>query len=308
LLCKKMNTLSSNIFAIKRYALHDGPNIRMTLFFKGCPLACWWCHNPEGIDFSSKILFLAEKCLGCGECVERCPEKALCMTTEGVARTGDKCTSCATCVQTCPVLAHEATGKSMSVAEMVAEIKKELPFFDQSGGGITCSGGEPLCQPESLLALLQACGRLGIHRAVDTSGFAPTETLLQVAHHTELFLYDLKHMDSTIHERYTGVGNDLILSNLKTLGDNGHAIRIRIPLIGGINDDAKNIRATGAFVAGCKGVQGIDLLPYHPSATAKYRKLGRRYAGAALLAPTKEQVADTVEILKNYIVDVNIGG
>jgi pyruvate formate lyase activating enzyme len=196
----------------------------------------------------------------------------------------------------------------MSITEIVAEIKKELPFFDQSGGGITCSGGEPLSQPASLLALLQACGQLNIHRAVDTSGFAKTETLLQIARHVELFLYDLKHMDSTIHKRYTGVANELILNNLKTLGDSGQAIRVRIPLIGGINDDEQNIRATGAFVAGCKGVQGIDVLPYHSSATAKYRKLRQTYQGAAFAAPAKAHLESVVDLLKNYIIDVNIGG
>jgi pyruvate formate lyase activating enzyme len=303
-----MNAPSANIFAIKRYALHDGPNIRTTIFFKGCPLACWWCHNPEGIDFATKILYLAQKCVGCGQCLDRCPEKALHRTNEGVQRSEDTCTSCADCVEVCPALAHEATGRVMSIAEIVAEIKKELPFFDQSGGGITCSGGEPLSQPASLLALLQACGQLGIHRVVDTSGFAKTATLLQVARHAELFLYDLKHMDSTIHKRYTGVANELILNNLKTLGDSGQAIRVRIPLIGGINDDEHNIRATGAFVAGCKGVQGIDVLPYHPAATAKYRKLGRTYQGAAFAAPAKAHMESVVDLLKNYIIDVNIGG
>lgn len=303
-----MKYLSANIFAIKRYALHDGPHIRTTVFFKGCPLACRWCHNPEGIDFASKILFLAEKCVGCGECIGRCPEKALRLTKEGVLRDDDHCTSCAICVDVCPALAHEATGKAMTITDIIAEIKKELPFFEQSGGGITCSGGEPLSQPESLLALLQACGHLGIHRAVDTSGFAPVEKLLEIAQHCELFLYDIKHMDSVTHERFTGVGNDLILGNLKALADHGHAIRVRIPLVAGVNDDENNIRATGAFIAKCKGVQGIDILPYHPSATAKYRKLGRAYKGTSLTAPAKAHITEVADILKKYVIDVNIGG
>ncbi|MFH2092024.1 MAG: glycyl-radical enzyme activating protein [Pseudomonadota bacterium] len=303
-----MNTLTARIFAIKRYALHDGPNIRTTIFFKGCPLACQWCHNPEGIDFASKVVFLAEKCVGCGDCVQCCPEKALQLNNKGIYRDNEKCTSCAACVQACPALAHEAIGKIMSVAEIVAEIKKELPFIEQSGGGITCSGGEPLRQPESLLALLEACGKLGIHRAVDTSGFAPTQILLKVACHTDLFLYDLKHMDSIVHERFTGVGNELILKNLQMLSNNGHTIRVRIPLIRAVNDDDKNIRATGAFIARCKGVQGIDLLPCHPFATAKYRKLGLDYAGVKFKAPNREQISRVLEILKQYIADVNIGG
>lgn len=182
-----MTTPSANIFAIKRYALHDGPNIRTTIFFKGCPLACQWCHNPEGIDFATKILFLAHKCVGCGECLLHCPEKALIADENGIQRADDLCTSCGTCAAGCPALAHEATGWRVTIDELMAEILKEQPFFDQSGGGITCSGGEPLCQPESLLALLEKCGQLGIHRAVDTSGYAATATLLRIARHTDLF-------------------------------------------------------------------------------------------------------------------------
>ncbi len=303
-----MSSLSATIFAIKRYALHDGPNIRTTIFFKGCPLNCQWCHNPEGLNPLIRIVTLADKCAGCGECVAKCPEKALQLTSAGLRRDEERCISCRACIDLCPALAHEPTGWRMPIAEIIAEIKKELPFFDQSGGGITCSGGEPLGQPDSLRALLEGCGALGIHRAVDTSGFAPTATLLDIARHTELFLYDLKHLDSHRHQQLTGVANELILANLKALSDNGHAIRVRIPLIGGVNDDIENIRATGAFVAGCQGVQGIDVLPYHPSATAKYRKLGRPYPGRALTAPSRERLAMVLQLLNEYITDVHIGG
>ncbi len=303
-----MTTLTATIFAIKRYALHDGPNIRTTIFFKGCPLACHWCHNPEGMDFKIRMLSLEEKCVGCRECVESCPEKVLRMTPEGIRREEALCTLCRTCIDICPALAHESTGWRMGIDELLLEIKKDLPFFDQSGGGVTCSGGEPLCQPEALFALLVACGSLGIHRAVDTSGFAPTETLLRIAEVAELFLFDVKLMDGKRHEHFTGVGNDLILRNLEALAATGKPIRIRIPLIEGVNADEQNIHATGAFAAGCRSVEGIDVLPYHPSATAKYRKLNKFYQGTLFTAPTGETLSRIVEILRQYSDDVRIGG
>jgi pyruvate formate lyase activating enzyme len=303
-----MNKTNSTIFAIKRYALHDGPNIRTTIFFKGCPLACHWCHNPEGIDFKIKILTLTGKCVGCGECADSCRENALQLTAQGIHRETGKCTLCRTCVETCPALVHESTGWQATTDQLLIEIKKDLPFYDQSGGGVTISGGEPLCQPESLLALLQGCGALGIDRTVDTSGFAPTEILMRIAEHTELFLFDLKHMDNKLHRQYTGVANDLILRNLQTLSGSGQPVRVRLPLIPGVNDDEKNIRETGSFIAGCKGIQGIDVLPYHPSATAKYKKLGLEYKGKKITAPSQEQVSRTVQLLMKYISDVRIGG
>jgi pyruvate formate lyase activating enzyme len=298
----------STIFAIKRYALHDGPNIRTTIFFKGCPLACHWCHNPEGIDFKIHIVTLGDKCVGCKECINICQSKALQFTADGIHRDSEQCTFCQDCVAACPALAHETTGREMTTEQLLFEIKKDLPFYDQSGGGVTFSGGEPLSQPESLLALLQGCGSLGIHRTVDTSGFAPTVTLMDIAAHTDLFLFDLKHMDSKRHQQYTGVGNELILHNLQTLSSTGQAVRVRIPLIPGINDDEENIRASGSFIAGCTNVQGIDVLPYHPSATAKYKKLGREYKGQNYQPPSPKIINRTLELLREYVADVQIGG
>ena len=308
MLVNNMDKINSTIFAIKQYALHDGPNIRTTIFFKGCPLSCHWCHNPEGIDFKINIITLADKCIGCNECINNCREKAIQFNADGFHRDVETCTFCQSCIETCPALAHEATGWEMTTEQLLNEIKKDLPFFDQSGGGVTISGGEPLSQPEALLSLLRACGALGIHRIVDTSGFAPTDILLLIAENTDLFLFDLKHMDNKIHQQYTGVGNKLILHNLKALSESGNSLRVRIPLIPGINDDEINIKATGSFIAKCKGVQGIDILPYHPSATAKYRKLGLRYKGDKIIPPSQEQITTTFDILKRYISDVRIGG
>jgi len=303
-----MDTINSTIFAIKRYALHDGPNIRTTIFFKGCPLTCHWCHNPEGIDFKVKILIFPEKCLGCGECIDNCREKALQLSDDGPSRNTENCTFCRNCIDTCPALVHEETGREMSTGQLLNEIKKDLPFYNQTGGGVTFSGGEPLCQPAGLMALLKACGALGIHRTVDTSGYVPTETLLEAAEYTDLFLFDLKLMNRERHRRYTGVSNELILHNLQTLATGGRQIRVRLPLIPGVNDDEQNIRATGSFVAGCKSIQGIDILPYHPSATAKYRKLGLEYKGGNFTVPSRELINTAQTILQQYISDVRIGG
>ena len=308
MLINNMDTINSTIFAVKQYALHDGPNIRTTIFFKGCPLNCHWCHNPEGIDFKISIITLTDNCIGCNECINNCREKALQFNPDGLHRDVQTCTLCRSCIETCPALAHEATGWEMATEQLLIEIKKDLPFFEQSGGGITVSGGEPLSQPKALLSLLRACGALGIHRTVDTSGFAPTEILMLIAEQTDLFLFDMKHMDNKLHQKYTGVSNELILHNLKTLSESGKPIRVRIPLIPDINDDETNIRATGSFIAGCKGVLGVDVLPYHPSATAKYRKLGLTYKGEKIHSPLAGANTATCDILKKYISDVRIGG
>ncbi|TKB26160.1 glycyl-radical enzyme activating protein [Desulfopila sp. IMCC35006] len=303
-----MDEIKSTIFAIKRYALHDGPNIRTTIFFKGCPLSCNWCHNPEGIDFNISIITLNDRCVGCAECIATCAHKALQRSNTGISRDDRLCTLCQSCVETCPALAHEPTGWQMTTQQLLHEIQKDVPFYDQSGGGVTISGGEPLSQPEGLLALLQGCAALGIHRTVDSSAFAPTATLLRIARYTDLFLIDLKHMNTRLHRQYTGVANDLILHNLQKLAEIGRPARVRIPLIPGVNDDEINIRETGAFVARCKNVQGIDVLPYHPSATAKYKKLGLKYKGMQFTAPTQDTLSTTVDLLKNYLSDVRIGG
>lgn len=308
MLINLMETINSTIFAIKRYALHDGPNIRTTIFFKGCPLSCHWCHNPEGIDFKIKIITSPEKCVGCGECMDNCREGALHLSSSGPSRNVENCVFCRNCVDSCPALAHEATGQEMTTDQLLLEIQKDLPFYNQTGGGVTFSGGEPLCQPTALLALLKECGALGIHRTVDTSCFAPSEILLGVAEHTDLFLVDLKLMDDAQHRHYTGVSNELILHNLRLLASGGRQVRVRLPLIPGVNDDEKNIRATGAFVAGCKGIQGIDVLPYHPSATAKYKKLGMKYKGDDFKVPATELTSKIQAILQQYISDVRIGG
>ncbi len=309
MLIRSMREKRPTLFAIKRYALHDGPQIRTTVFLKGCPLSCRWCHNPEGIARAIEIVSIQDRCIGCGACVEICPQQALSPSPQGgILRNRALCIECRLCIDICPALAHEATGWHADVERVMAEIKKDLPFYDTSGGGVTFSGGEPLVQPQFLLALLKACGELQIHRTIDTSGFAPTAILLDIARHTELFLYDLKHTETALHKEYTGVGNELILENLTALCHAGHRLRVRIPLVAGINDDEANIRATAEFLVGLPGIEAIDILPYHSFGRAKYQKLGHDYPGDGLTAPETAHINKLMQILNTSGFDVRLGG
>jgi len=297
------------VFDIKRYAINDGPGIRVSIFLKGCPLNCRWCHNPESISPHVEKLFTAERCIGCGECCRICPVQACRLTPQGIVTDGRLCTLCGQCAEVCPSRATEMSGRLRTVDELLQIIEKERPFFDQSGGGVTFTGGEPLLQSEFLIALLDACGRNGIHRAVDTSGHAPAETLLEVAKRTDLFLYDLKLMDGERHKTFTGVDNRLILANLKALAETGAAIRVRIPLIGGINHDDENITATAAFVAALPGpAKPVDLLPFHAVAAGKDLKLGRSRDLGGMREPSPADLERVSVIFSDHGLVTNVGG
>ena len=293
-------------FDIKRYALHDGPNIRTTVFFKGCPLRCFWCHNPEGLEGSLEVVTVQERCIGCRECVDGCPEQALSWEGETIRRDESLCSLCLNCVEICPSLAHEAVGYHSSIDTIIGEIKKDLPFYDQSGGGVTFSGGEPLAQPGYLIELLKRCGELEIHRSVDTSGYAETDRLLEVAAHTDLFLFDLKLMDSGLHEKYTGVGNEQILRNLEVLSKSDTSVRIRFPLIATINDSVDNVEAMGLFLSGLSSIKDVDLLVYHDMAGAKYRKLQRPDLTDRAYHVTSDIVDRTKRLLEHHGLKVHL--
>jgi pyruvate formate lyase activating enzyme len=303
-----MNSPTGTLFAIKHYAIHDGPNIRTTVFLKGCPLACIWCHNPEGLNEEIEVVTTADRCIGCGSCVEACAAQALSLSSGGIIRDTDRCTVAGDCVKVCPALAHEATGWEMDVPTLLNELKKDLPFYKQSGGGVTFSGGEPLQQADFLLAMLRACRTAGIHCAVDTCGLAPTETLLKVVEFTDLFLFDLKQMDSQIHQHFTGKSNEQILENITTVAKRGMALRIRLPLIPGINSDDSNLHATAAFVAALPGVDEIDLLPYQSAAKIKYARLGLTNLGNDLVPPTAAEKDRAINIFTEHGLRVRLGG
>lgn len=297
------------IFDIKRYSINDGPGIRITIFFKGCPLNCRWCHNPESISPEVQKLFTASKCIGCGECCRVCPVQACTLTSDGIVTDVRLCNLCGLCAEACPTLATEMSGRYYSVAELFKIIDKERPFFDQSGGGVTISGGEPLLYPDFLIKLLDACGDSNIHRAIDTSGHVKTEILLRVAMYTELFLYDLKMVDPSKHKQYTGVDNQLILANLKALADSGARIQIRIPLIGGVNDDLESLKDMANFVAALSGdKKQVSLLPYHDVARGKDQKLGRNRDGMGFRMPTSADIDCATLVFAQHDLTVNIGG
>lgn len=299
----------SLIFDIKRYAINDGPGIRVVIFFKGCNLHCAWCHNPESISASAEKMYAPAKCIRCGTCVEACPENAITLTPAGIITDAELCKLCGKCAEVCPTKAIEMSGKSMTVNEIMDIIEKERIFFDQSGGGVTFSGGEPLVHTKILTELLDECGKRGIHRAVDTAGNVNTETLLEVARRTDLFLYDLKMMDSALHKKWIGAGNEKILHNLKSLSKANSNIIIRIPLIGGVNDTTENIELTAKFIAELEGdKKEVHLLPYHKIAQNKYSKLGKADHFEHLKEPDKQSLTRAIAKFKEFGITASIGG
>lgn len=283
---------SGVILNVQGYSIHDGPGIRTTVFFKGCPLRCLWCHNPESQRMVPELEFAAEKCLGCGLCVAACTHGAI--RLEGGRSHTDRarCLGSGACVAACPNGARGLHGRRTTARQLFAEVSADAPFHQASGGGVSLSGGEPLAQPEFARRLLELCRDAGIHRVLDTCGYARWETARPVLELADLVLFDLKHMDPAAHARLTGVDNRLILANARRIRrELGLPMHARIPLIPGCNDSDENIEASARFVAEELGdAVPVCLQPYHRYGSSKYERLERSYELEHVEPPTEERM------------------
>ena len=289
--------MEGRIFEVKRFAVHDGDGIRTTVFFKGCPLKCVWCHNPEGLSGRAELGFFAHKCVSCGACAQACPHGAHRMEEGRHVFLREACASCGKCAEECPAEALTLYGRDVTVEELLPLLLEDRDFYENSGGGVTLSGGEcllwaPFC--EELLARLK---KEGISTAVDTSGCVPREAIARVAPYTDVFLFDVKAMSEDVHLALTGKGNGEILENLRYLDAIGARVEVRIPFVPALNGG--EIGEIARFLGTLSCVSGVRVLPYHAHAASKYGALGMEYAVAAL-PPTEAEMAQARETVARY--------
>ena len=319
--------MEGSVFNVARFSLHDGPGIRTVIFLKGCPLSCAWCHNPEGMGAFAEVFFRFSDCIACGRCAPVCPRAF----GKSVAPRPDRSCplGCQACAAACPSGAREAVGVQRSVSELLAIAEADRAFYEVSGGGVTLSGGEPLAQAEFSIEFLAACGRAGLHRAAETSGFATKEIFLAFADQVDLLLFDVKFMDPEAHRSWVGVDNAPIFQNLRIAAAMGKEIRLRRPFIPGINDGEEEMRSLADLALELKDIRrltvaefsggnsdknpgeagiGVDLLSYHSYAEDKYNKRGKPYLLKGLKPSDDLNLAKSAGILSSRGVAVRIGG
>lgn len=300
-----------NVINIQRFSVHDGDGIRTTVFFKGCYLNCWWCHNPESQNFAPEAMINPEKCTGCTACEHACPHHAIHMEDCKQCTDRGKCEACGKCVDFCVNNAREIVGKQYTVQELVKEVEKDYMFYEESYGGVTLSGGEAMAQDmEYMTELLKKLQRKGFNVAVDTCGYAPQENFEKVLPYVDTFLYDIKLMNDEKHKKYMGQSNKLILSNLKYISDHGARIYIRIPVIGGVNDNDQEMEAILSYLKKENiAVAQVNLLPYHDIASSKYDRLDENYKGKDFYVPSNEYMeALQAKFQQNGFQNTKIGG
>ena len=301
-----MQAETGTIFDIKHFAVHDGPGIRTTIFLKGCPLRCLWCHSPESQSPLPEVAYYPNLCIGCGACIEACPHGAQTLGTPKILR--ELCRGVGRCAEECYAGATIMYGREASVGDILKEADKDRLLHETSGGGVTLSGGEPTMQPGFASTLLGALKERGYHTALDTCGHAEWGVLEKVLADADLVLYDLKHMDAFTHEEITGVPNRLVLANLRRVAGSGKTLVVRVPVIPGYNDSPENFKAMAGFLGGLKGVEAVELLPYHNLGTPKYHALGREYPLEGLRTPEPEELRALGSLLEAEGLRVVIEG
>lgn len=298
-----MNTdIKLKVTDVQRFCMHDGPGIRTTVFLKGCPLRCAWCHNPETQKSASELLFYPNKCIECGACVGACPSGLHVINDRHIIeRTG--CIVCAECVRCCPTGALEACGRDMTVEEILSDVQKDMAFYTE-GGGITVSGGEPLAQKEATLALLKAAKENGLRTALETSGHADPDVLSKVIRFVDLFLWDIKDTDPVRHKQYTGVTNETILKNLALVDSSSAKIRLRCILINGVNTDESHYRNVARIALSLSNCEGVEIIPYHAYGGTKAIFIGDEDNGRREWIVSEAQIEQAKAILKDMGVFV----
>lgn len=298
------------IFNVQKYNMYDGPGVRTIVFFKGCPLRCKWCSNPESVKQIFQILYKRNMCVNCGACIKVCPAGIHTLNNgiHGVKRNND-CTGCRKCKDVCPQAALEIAGEIKSLTELLNMVREDAMFYEMSGGGVTLGGGECTMQAEAAKNLLMACKQEGINTAIETCGYAKTEKLLEMAEYVDLFLFDIKHMNPERHNELTGVSNDLILHNLTELLKHRHHVTIRMPMLKGMNDSQDEIRKVIEFLSPYKehpNFKGIDLLPYHKLGVNKYNQLDQVYPIEGDPSLTEAEIDRIEEWIKTYQFPVRV--